>query len=302
LVCPCPSPRPAMLLALSSPRLVRRAGLQARRQLSYSTTGTTKGMVTRLAPQQMVSLLVTGVMGSPPDFPPPLALAAVGVATSAAAGPDPTAALESLATPACISGLLPCLASLPHTERDQLQLNIEDVFFTFLSAGENNDNNIRLVTFSFRNLDKLKLKVKQAQEGKERLGLKLKALREESKRCNDPDIFKAGMQRAKSEHEQEWGGAEIGPISRQVLGGSIVVGNYVFRRAGPGQDWRLGEMAQQDTLPWGPFGSKQWQVRLLVSIVVQCKFSEILRVDYFAFLMGIVAVVVMILAFPNIII
>ena len=42
-----------MLLALSSPRLVRRAGLQARRQLSYSTTGTTKGMVTRLAPQQV---------------------------------------------------------------------------------------------------------------------------------------------------------------------------------------------------------------------------------------------------------
>ena len=247
----------------------------------------------------MVSLLVTGVTGSPPDFPPPLALAAVGVATSAAAGPDPTAALESLATPACISGLLPHLASLSDTERDQLQLNIEDVFFTFLSAKEKSDNNIRLVTFSFPNLDKLKLEVNQAQEGKERLRLKLHALREESKRCNDPDIFKEGMQKVKSEHEQEWGGAEVGAIRGQVLGGSTVVGNYVFSRAGPGQDWLIGEMGQQDTLPWGPVGSKQWQVRLLVSIVVQRKFSEILRVDYFAFLMGIIAVVVLILAFPS---
>jgi len=174
--------------------------------------------------------------------------------------------LEDLVSSSCIAGLKTNLNHVTEEERKYLAVNSQDIFFSFITKVEENqeEQSLVLVTFSLPGLTTIKQYIasnrekynnisEQAKEGK----LDAEQIREslsESMSTEDPNkIFQSN---------------------------EILIGNYTFRREDKGSEWTIVDIAQINSVTaWAWIFRKRWKGRLGLSLR-GTDFHKILRYDY----------------------
>ena len=170
-----------------------------------SSGGGDQSIVTKLGPNRIASMIITGRPNRPlPDsfnvdleeFLPG-AISAVSVVTSAMAEDD-WESLSGLVESRCVSNLRPVLSGLSPEERELTRLRSQDVFLSFISNPENcaEGTDLKIVTFSLPQLGEAKSLVEKNKEVKdnanEAMRAKVKAYKEEKEQGNvvDKDAVK----------------------------------------------------------------------------------------------------------------
>lgn len=172
---------------------------------TFSSSGDTESIVTKLGPNRIATMIITGRPNRPlPDsfnvdleeFLPG-AISAVSVVTSAMAEDD-WESLPGLVEARCISNLRPMMSGLSPEERELTRLRSDDVFLSFISNPENcaSGTDLKLVTFSLPQLGEAKSLVDKNKEVKdnanEAMRAKVKAYKEEKEQGHvvDKDAVK----------------------------------------------------------------------------------------------------------------
>ena len=166
--------------------LVQNIGLRAMSSLapSFSSTGDTSSIVTKLGPNRISTMIITGKPNRPledsfnvdlEEFLPS-AISALSMVTSAMAEDD-WETLSGLVDKRCISNLRPVISSLSPEERGLVKLNSDDVFLSFISNPENCDsgNDLNIVTFSLPQLGRVKSLVAENKEAQENVKADIRA-------------------------------------------------------------------------------------------------------------------------------
>ena len=111
---------------------------------TFSSSGDTENIVTKLGPNRIATMIITGKPNRPlpasynvdvEEFLPG-AISAVSVVTNAMAEDD-WEALPGLVESRCVSNLRPVMSALSPEERELTRLNSADVFLSFISNPEN---------------------------------------------------------------------------------------------------------------------------------------------------------------------
>ena len=151
---------------------------------TFSSTGDTDSIVTKLGPNRISTMIITGKPNRPlpnsynvdlEEFLPG-AISAVSEVTGKMAEDD-WDSLSELVEQRCISSLRPVISSLSPEERELTKLNSDDVFFSFISNPENceSGNDFHIVTFSLPQLGEAKSLVGKKMEIKNNVNEAIKA-------------------------------------------------------------------------------------------------------------------------------
>jgi len=244
---------------------------------TFSSTGDTSKIVTRLGPPRIATMIVTGKPNRPP--PPqfqldiveflPGAISAAGVVTSSMSAGDWNS-LEGLVDRDCISSLQSTMQSMNNEQRELSVLNPEDVFFSFVSNLDDcdNGNNIQVVTFSLPNLSHMKQMIK---ENKDYENEAKKNIKESEAKAEDViAIIKEVKEKADQNDPHELFKAN-----------EIVIGNFRFIRDSSNGQWVITEVAQMNSLEaWASIFKLRWKGRLGIALRGGMDFYKVLRVDY----------------------
>ena len=180
---------------------------------TFSSTGDTDSIVTKLGPNRISTMIITGKPNRPlpnsynvdlEEFLPG-AISAVSEVTGKMAEDD-WDSLSELVEQRCISSLRPVISSLSPEERELTKLNSDDVFFSFISNPENceSGNDFHIVTFSLPQLGEAKSLVGKKMEIKnnvnEAIKAKMKAYKEEKEHGGqlDKDAMNADIKYGKN--------------------------------------------------------------------------------------------------------
>ena len=132
---------------------------------TFSSSGDTDSIVTKLGPNRISTMIITGKPNRP--LPPsynvdleeflPGAISAVSEVTGKMAEDD-WDSLSGLVEQRCVSSLRPVISALSPEERELTKLNSDDVFLSFISNPENceSGNDFHIVTFSLPQLGEAK--------------------------------------------------------------------------------------------------------------------------------------------------
>ena len=281
-----PHTGPAMRMAMSLGllRLLPRAPLPCRLLSTstslhsplaptFSSTGDTKTLVTRLGLHRISNVIIQGSPNiklpkefnvNPDDFLPG-AREAVGLVTKSASEGD-WEGLEGLVEPRCIDSLREQLEGMGEVERGYVALDPKDVFFSFISNELKCDkgNNLNVVTFSLPGMHKV-------HEERELF----KAKFEEMKASGDVNKEKL-VELMKETRDQT--GVDANDIFNN---NEIVIGNYRFIRESSDSQWVVTEVGQANTKTvFHPLFRFKWRGRLGISLKAGFNFMKVLRVDY----------------------
>ena len=171
---------------------------------TFSSSGDTEKIVTKLGPNRIATMIMMGKPNRPlpasynvdlEEFLPG-AISAVSVVTNAMADDD-WESLPGLVESQCVSNLRPVISALSPEERELTRLNADDVFLSFISNAENcaSGNDLKIVTFSLPQLGEAKSLVDKNKEVKdnanEAIKAKMKAYKEEKEQGHvDKDAVK----------------------------------------------------------------------------------------------------------------
>ena len=183
---------------------------------TFSSSGDTDSIVTKLGPNRISTTIITGKPNRP--LPPsynddleeflPGAISAVSEVTGKMAEDD-WDSLPGLVEQRCVSSLRPVISALSPEERELTKLNSDDVFLSFISNPENceSGNDFHIVTFSLPQLGEAKSLVGKNIEVKN----------------NANEAIKAKMKAYKEEKEQ-------GPVDKDAVKEDIRYGQHIFNR------------------------------------------------------------------------
>ena len=140
---------------------------------TFSSSGDTENIVTKLCPNRIATMIITGKPNRPlpasynldlEEFLPG-AISAVSVVTNAMAEED-WESLPGLVESRCVRNLRPVISALSPKERELTRLNSDDVFLSFISNPENcaSGNDLKIVTFSLPQLGEAKSLVDKHKE------------------------------------------------------------------------------------------------------------------------------------------
>lgn len=267
------SSRPLPRAPLSCRLLSTSTSLHSPLAPTFSSTGDTKSLVTRLGLQRISNVIIQGSPNfklppqfnyNPDDFLPG-AREAVGLVTKAASEGD-WDSLEGLVEPQCINSLREQLEGMGEVERVYVALNPRDVFLTFISNEMKCDkgNNLNVVTFSLPGMHKV-------HEERELFKAKL----EEVKASGELNKEKL-VEMMKETREQT--GIDANDIFNN---NEILIGNYRLVRESSDSQWVFTEVGQANTKQFfHPLFRFKWRGRLGISLKAGFNFMKVLRVDY----------------------
>ena len=244
---------------------------------TYSSTGDTSKIVTKLGFPRIATMIITGKPNRPP--PPqfqvdldeflPGAISAAGVVTSSMYAGDWNS-LEGLVDRDCISSLQSTMQSMNSEQKELSVINPDDVFFSFVSNLEDCDsgNNLHVVTFSLPNLSRMKQMIKENKEFENEA--KQNIQQSEAKAEEVISIIKKVKEKADENDPHELFKAN-----------EIVIGNFRFIRDSSSGQWTITEVAQMNSLEaWATMFKLRWKGRLGIALRGGMDFNKVLRVDY----------------------
>jgi len=244
---------------------------------TFSSTGDTSKIITKLGPPRIATMIVTGKPNRPPppqfqvdlvDFLPG-AISAAGVVTTSMSAGD-WKSLEGLVDRDCISSLQSTMQSMNNEQRELSVLNPEDVFFSFVSNLDDcdNGNNLQVVTFSLPNLSRMKQMIKENKDFETEAKKNIKE--SEAKAEDVINIIKEVKEKADQNDPHELFKAN-----------EIVIGNFRFIRDSSNGQWIITEVAQMNSLEaWASIFKLRWKGRLGIALRGGMDFYKVLRVDY----------------------
>jgi len=251
---------------------------------TFSSTGNTARIVSRLGPHRIFNMIMTGKPNKPlpsefqvdlDEFLPG-AVSAAGVVTSSMSSGEWNA-LEGLVDRLCITGLQISMVTMDKVQKDLVVVNPDDVFLSFVSNPEQCDsgNDLHLVTFSLPKLGQLKNMVKEnkklASETQENIKERIIAEKDKTKR---KDIVTEMLKEYKAKVSSN------NPITL-FKENEILIGNFRFMRDSPTSQWTITEVAQINSLQaWSTIFKIRWKARLALSLKTEYYFYTLLRVDY----------------------
>jgi len=249
---------------------------------TFSSTGKTDQIVSKLGPSRISTMIVTGKLNRP--FPSefqvdldeflPGSVSAVGVVTTSVSSGD-WAALEGLVDRDCITSLQDSVDRMDKVQRELVVTNPDDVFLSFVSNPDNCDsgNNLHLVTFSLPKLGEIKNTVR---ENKELSG----EMEQKIKECIDGEKDKEKMKVMVEGVVNEYKSKMVDPHD-VFKANEIIIGNYRFVRSSPNSQWTITEVAQINSLQaWAAIFKLRWKGRLMIATRGGYEFYSILRADY----------------------
>eukprot|EP00092_Neocalanus_flemingeri_P052404 GFUD01061245.1.p1 GENE.GFUD01061245.1~~GFUD01061245.1.p1 ORF type:complete len:307 (+),score=90.67 GFUD01061245.1:52-972(+) len=240
---------------------------------TFSSTGDTAKIVSKLGPARISTMIMTGKPNRP--FPPefqveldqflPGAVSAVGLVTSCVSSGD-WAGLEGLVDRDCIISLQATMATMDNVQKELVVVNPGDIFASFVSNPENCDsgNNLHLVTFSLPSLEKIRdLLVREKQKVKDSI-----AAVKDKEQTKDTVAGLIG----------EFSSTDLRALFQA---NEIVIGNYRFIRDSPDSQWTITEVSQINSLQaWSTICKLRWKGRLSIATRGGYNFYSILRYDY----------------------
>jgi len=252
---------------------------------TFSSTGSTARIVSRLGPNRIFTMIMTGKPNKP--FPPefqvdldeflPAAVSAAEVVTSSMSSDD-WERIVGLVDRVIITGLQISMVKMDKVQKDLVVLNPDDVFLSFVSNPEQCDsgNDLRLVTFSLPRLGQVKEMMKEnkklAMETEKNIKERITAENDKSK---VKDIVTEMMKEYKAKVSSN------NPINL-FKENEILIGNFRFMRDSPTSQWIITEVAQINSLQaWATIFKIRWKARLALSLKTGYDFHTLLRVDYF---------------------
>ena len=139
---------------------------------TFSSSGDTENIVTKLCPNRIATMIITGKPNRPlpasynldlEEFLPG-AISAVSVVTNAMADDD-WESLPGLVESRCVRNLRSVMSALSPEERELTRLNSDDVFLSFISNPENcaSGNDLKIVTHSLPQLGEAKSRVSRVE-------------------------------------------------------------------------------------------------------------------------------------------
>jgi len=245
---------------------------------TFSSTGKTARIVSRLGPNRIATLIMSGKTNRnvPPQYQIdidqflPAAVSAVGEVTRCVSSGD-WSGLEGLVDRDCITNLQARIEMMNKEERELVVVNPGDVFLSFVYNQENCDsgNNLQLVTFSFPRLEEMKRMVEENKKVAKEVEEKIKG-----GEVTDKDKLKGTMH----EYESKVSSNDPHNIFSE---NEIVIGNYRFVRESPASQWTITEVAQINSLQaWATPFKLRWKGRLGIASKGGYNFYNILRMDY----------------------
>jgi len=260
---------------------------------TFASLGDTSKIVSRLGPNRIATMIVTGKPNRP--FPPefqvdleeflPGAISAAGVVTSSMSAGD-WGSLEGLVDRDCINSLQATMHSMEKVQKDLVVLNPEDVFLSFISNPDTCDsgNNLHMVTFSLPRLEQMKEMIKENKELSNDIGKEFNSKIENSKNAgsepSNEDILTM-MKKMKAQTEEVQAKLSENDPHNIFKENEILVGNFRFVRDSPTSQWTVKEVAQINSLQaWAAPFRFRWRGRLGISTRGGFDFYKVLRVDY----------------------
>lgn len=260
---------------------------------TFSSLGDTSKIVSRLGPNRIANMIVTGKPNRP--FPPefqvdletflPGAISAAGVVTSSMSAGD-WASLEGLVDRDCINSLQATMHSMDKVQKDLVVLNPEDVFLSFISNPDTceSGNNLHMVTFSLPRLEQMKEMIKENKELSNDIGKELDAKIENSKLAgsepSNEDLLTM-MKKMKAQTEEVQAKLAENDPHNIFKENEILIGNFRFVRDSPTSQWTVKEVAQINSLQaWAAPFRFRWRGRLGIATRGGYDFYKVLRVDY----------------------
>jgi len=245
---------------------------------TFSSTGNTTKIVSRLGPQRIATMIMSGKTNRniPPEYQIdidqflPAAVSAVGEVTKCVSSGD-WGGLEGLVDRECINNLKASMDMLNKEEKELVALNPGDVFLSFVYNQENCDsgNNLQMVTFSLPKLEKMKQMVKENKELTTEFDVKMKG-------GNVTD--KEQLEGIMNEFQTKLTANDPHTIFAE---NEIVIGNYRFVRESPASQWIIKEVAQINSLQaWATPFKLRWKGRLGIATRGGYNFYNVLRMDY----------------------
>jgi len=182
--------------------------------------------------------------------------------------------LEGLVSTQCILGLRQSLDQLSAEQKQNLLVESEDIFFTFVPSVQfyEDKQSILLVTFSFPGLNHLK---QTEKTNVEELNNTLMDLEKQAKDGKiEPKELKDSLnEKMKSVRENN-------PRREIFNSNEILIGNYKFERPDKISDWTIVEVSQISSVKaWAKLFRYRWKSRLALSLR-GVDFYKILRIDY----------------------
>jgi len=251
---------------------------------TYSSTGNTARIVSRLGPDRIITMITTGKPNKPlpSEFQVdldeflPAAVSAAGVVTSSMSSGD-WEGLVGLVDRVIITGLQISMVKMDKVQQDLVVVNPDDVFLSFVSNPEQceSGNDLRLVTFSLPKLGQVKAMMKEnkklARETEENIKERIIAEKDKSK---VKDIVTEMMKEYKAKVSTN------NPITLYKEN-EILIGNFRFMRDSPTSQWIITEVAQINSLQaWATIFKIRWKARLALSLKTGYDFHTLLRADY----------------------
>eukprot|EP00092_Neocalanus_flemingeri_P037646 GFUD01040983.1.p1 GENE.GFUD01040983.1~~GFUD01040983.1.p1 ORF type:complete len:338 (+),score=99.79 GFUD01040983.1:58-1014(+) len=250
---------------------------------TFSSTGDTAKIVSRLGPTRISTMIMTGKPNRP--FPPefqveldqflPGAVSAVGLVTSCVSSGD-WAGLEGLVDRDCITSLQASMATMDKEQTELVAVNPGDVFLSFVSNPENCDsgNNLHLVTFSLPRLEEIRTMVTENKELSSQTHQQVK----ESIAAVEKDQIKDTVAGLMGEYQSKISSNDPHALFQA---NEIVIGNYRFVRDSPDSQWTITEVSQINSLQaWATIFKLRWKGRLGIATRGGYEFYTILRYDY----------------------
>jgi len=244
---------------------------------SYSSTGDVGKIVSKLDPNRIATMIMSGKPNRP--FPPefqvdleqflPGAVSAAGIVTNCVSNSD-WESLEGLVERSCIESLKESVKDMDEVQKGLVKLNPDDVFLSFVSNPDKceDGNNLNLVTFSLPNLGQIKQMVTANKEFAKEIEEKIKASQ------GDVQEKMAMMEEYKSKV------AENDPHSL-FKANEIVIGNFRMVRNNAQSDWTITEVSQINSMQaWLNIFKLRWKGRLSIATRSGNDFYSVLRYDY----------------------
>ena len=240
---------------------------------TFSSTGNTAKIVSRLGPDRIFTMIMTGKPNKPihldlDEFLPG-AVSAAGVVSSCMSSGD-WEGLEGLVDRDCITGLQASMDTMDKVQKDLVVVNPDDVFLSFVSNPDQCDsgNNLHLVTFSLPKLEQARNMVKENKE----------LLRQTEQNIKDSEGDVQQKVAMMDEYKAKFSSNDPHDLLKE---NEILIGNFRFVRASPSSQWTIMEVAQINSVQaWATIFKLRWKGRLNIATRGGYEFYTILRIDY----------------------
>jgi len=190
--------------------------------------------------------------------------------------------LHGLLSNDCIQGLTRSLSDVDIADRNNITINPEDIFFSWLDdfKFEKDKQSMLVNTMSMPSYAALKQKMQESRNLVAEMQEKLKSNKNMDEFIEEE---KQNFQEILKERNKE--------TSSMLLDNHIILGNFRFERQNSNYDWTITEVNQADLRDRiHSLFYRRWKGRLGISLKLNKDFNSVLRFDYatdwFAFLVA----------------